>query len=160
MRKYKLLTVALAGLVLASCINEQDKGVIKSSTAGATIDGTDLRTISGWTGGTTGNAANIGGFNVLISNNGTIVKSTCPAGMVSFIGEKTCNNAADGCEYRYLQVVYGSGGSGYPLGWSSNTIPVGNGESRGFVFSNAPIGGGDYVTNMRCVPISQVGYWS
>ena len=103
MKKYKLLTVALAGLALASCINEKSSGdQITSFTADATVGGIDLRTLDGWPGG---NSANLDGFNVTLSNNGTVAKFTCPAGMVAFTGEKTCNNTAGGCDYSYVVVV-------------------------------------------------------
>lgn len=160
MKKHKLLTVALAGLALASCINEKNSGdEITSFTASPTIGGIDLRTITDWPGGLTGNIANIDGFNVTLSNGGTIAKFTCPAGMVSFIGRKTCNNTTGGCDYNQVFSIYSTT---FWDGWggeSSNTQDTGE-TSLQFSLSNAQIGGGGYGSRLICIPQNQTSYWS
>ncbi|AIT09286.1 hypothetical protein LO80_04425 [Candidatus Francisella endociliophora] len=112
MKKYKFLTVVLAGLVLASCINEKSDNP-QSGSASLVGRFTAVQALVG--NNAPANGGSVAPSTIIVNAIGTSIKFSCPAGEVGLVpmptvggvNAKTCSNSA-GYDYDAVGLQYNS----------------------------------------------------
>ena len=151
MKKFKLMLIALAGLALASC-TDNEYSTRTSFTASASVGGVNLSTVPNFV------TAQAGG--VTLSAGNTVATFTCPAGLVSFntFNNLTCDSAG-GCDTTSIIVLYSNPIDTGNDVWTVITDTVDQNETATFFGSNNIIGS-QYASGLVCILSSQVSYWS